>query len=145
MKNGGLKQITIQDNGCGIRKDDLAIVCNRFTTSKLTNFDDLQSLSTFGFRGEALSSISTVSHLSIQSKTADSVCGFKAEYFDGDLKPGEGASLKAVAMNQGTIIHVENLFFNMPTRKKALTSESTEFSLVQEMIERYALLHSGKV
>lgn len=145
LKNGGLKQITIQDNGCGIKKDDLPIVCNRFTTSKLSTFDDLAALSTFGFRGEALASVSTISHLSIQSRPADSMCGYKATYFDGDLQTDDKGGVKPVAMNQGTTIFVEDLFFNMPTRKQALTSESTEFGHVLDMMERYALLHSGKV
>lgn len=76
VKDGGLKYLQIKDNGCGIKKADLAIVCERFTTSKLQTFDDLKTVSTFGFRGEALSSMSHVSHLSIVTMTADEKCAW---------------------------------------------------------------------
>lgn len=125
-----------------MQKDDLVIVCNRFTTSKLDNVDDLQSLTTFGFRGEALSSISTVAHLSIITKTANSPCGYKAEFIDGKLK--DGTKITPLASNNGTTIIVENLFYNIPTRRAALTSESFEFNLVQDLITKYSILYSEK-
>ncbi|VDK17902.1 unnamed protein product, partial [Anisakis simplex] len=79
-KNGGLDLLKVQDNGKGITKDEMRICCDRFTTSKLRRFEDLESMSTFGFRGEALSSLSQVSRLSILSRTADENCAFVANY-----------------------------------------------------------------
>ncbi|MCL4109505.1 UNVERIFIED_CONTAM: hypothetical protein GTU68_038900, partial [Idotea baltica] len=117
-----LKLLQIQDNGTGIYKEDLGIVCERFTTSKLKEFEDLQEISTYGFRGEALASISHVAHLSITTRTKEDKCAWRASYIDGNLKSGP----KATAGNQGTTITVEELFYNISTRKKALKSPSEE-------------------
>lgn len=118
VKEGGLKLIQIQDNGCGIDKDDLKIVCERFTTSKLKEFDDLKTINTFGFRGEALASISHVSRLTIVSRTHKSPCAYKAQYADGKLL---NDSIKPCASAfVGTQITVEDLFYNSTIRRNAL-------------------------
>lgn len=136
---GGLQLLQITDNGSGIRKEDMEIVCERFTTSKLRTFSDLSTISTYGFRGEALASISHVARLTILTRTRDSQCGYKAEYKDGKLID----KLKACAANPGTQITVEDLFYNVPTRRKALKSASDEFNRISDVVSKYAIHNSG--
>lgn len=109
------------------QRDDLPILCERFTTSKLKTFEDLTSIGTYGFRGEALASISHIAHLTITTKTADSSCAWRAHYADGKLvpaKPGQSADPKPTAGRGGTQITasspVEIFEYQvlMPTRSK---------------------------
>ncbi|KAJ4300312.1 DNA mismatch repair protein Mlh1 [Collariella sp. IMI 366227] len=142
VKDGGLKLLQITDNGCGIDKEDLPILCERFTTSKLQKFEDLQTIATYGFRGEALASISHIAHLTVTTKTRDSNCAWRAYYGSGKLvpaKPGQSPDPKPVAGRQGTQITVEDLFYNVPTRRRAFRSASDEYNKIIDMVGRYAI------
>ncbi|KLU93229.1 DNA mismatch repair protein mutL, partial [Magnaporthiopsis poae ATCC 64411] len=141
-RDGGLKLLQITDNGCGIDKEDLPILCERFTTSKLQTFEDLSSIATYGFRGEALASISHIAHLTVTTKTKDSACAWRAHYDGGRLapaKPGQSPDPKAVAGRQGTQITVEDLFYNVPSRRRAFRSASDEYNKIIDMVGRYAV------
>lgn len=135
VREGGLKFIQITDNGCGIAQDDMAIVCERFTTSKLSDFNELRSISTYGFRGEALSSISHIAHVAITTRTAEAKCAYRGEYVDGRLK----APVKPCAGNLGTTITVEDLFYNTPLRRRTLKSGREEYAKIVDVLGKYAL------
>ncbi|KAF2240009.1 DNA mismatch repair protein MutL [Viridothelium virens] len=142
VKDGGLKLLQITDNGHGINRDDLPILCERFTTSKLKAFEDLTSIGTYGFRGEALASISHIAHLTVTTKTQESSCAWRAQFSDGTLvppKPGQSAEPKAVAGRPGTQITVEDLFYNVPTRRRAFRSASEEYAKIVDLVGRYAV------
>ncbi|XP_040577146.1 DNA mismatch repair protein Mlh1 [Lepeophtheirus salmonis] len=140
VEKGGLELLQISDDGTGIRKEDLEIVAERFTTSKLSKFEDLSSIATYGFRGEALASISHVALLTIITKTADSNVGYKATYEDSKLV----SQPKPTAANQGTQIIVENLFHNLASRKRALKNYSEEYNRISDVVSKYAI-HNSRV
>ncbi|KXZ55311.1 hypothetical protein GPECTOR_3g445 [Gonium pectorale] len=140
VKEGGNKLLQITDNGCGIRKDDLPILCHRHTTSKLREFEDLQTLSTLGFRGEALCSISFVSHMSVTTMARGAQYGYRVNFKDSEMEP---PGPRPVAAVPGTTISVEDLFFNVPTRRKALKSASEEYSHILDVVGRYAVYSTG--
>ncbi|WVQ82016.1 hypothetical protein IAT38_004144 [Cryptococcus sp. DSM 104549] len=142
VKDGGLKLLQITDNGHGINKDDLPLLCERYATSKLQKFEDLQQLGTYGFRGEALASISYCSHVEVVTKTKEGGAGYKALYQDGSLVPAKGsasADPKPTAANQGTVITASDLFYNMPLRKRAFKSLSDEYNRILDVITKYAI------
>ncbi|KAF7886351.1 hypothetical protein EAF00_010454 [Botryotinia globosa] len=146
VKDGGLKLLQITDNGHGINKEDMAILCERFTTSKLKQFEDLTSIGTYGFRGEALASISHIAHLTVTTRTKDSNCAFRAHYDSGRLipaKPGQGSDPKPIAGRPGTQITVEDLFYNVPTRRRAFRSASEEYNKILDVVGRYAIHCKG--
>ncbi|KAI9045219.1 mismatch repair ATPase MLH1 [Aspergillus affinis] len=146
VKDGGLKLLQITDNGHGIDREDLPILCERFTTSKLKQFEDLSSIGTYGFRGEALASISHIAHLTVTTKTAGSSCAWRAHYGDGHLvpaKPGQSEAPKATAGRGGTQITVEDLFYNVPTRRRAFRSASEEYAKILDVVGRYAVHCAG--
>ncbi len=116
------------------------MLCERFTTSKLREFSDLLSIGTYGFRGEALASVSHVAKLSVTTKTDGCACAFRADYLDGKLTK-EPRSCAGV---RGTIISVEDIFYNMGIRRNALRSASEEYNRISEVVARYAI-HNANV
>lgn len=134
LEKGGKKKILVRDNGEGMDKEDLKICFKPHATSKIRSLDDLNRLNSFGFRGEALHSIAQVSRLTIKSKPENSQTGYQIEVVAGKLK-----NLLPVGMNKGTEVKVENLFFNLPARKKFLKTDQTELKHILQIIERLAL------
>jgi DNA mismatch repair protein MutL len=134
IKRGGVALIRVSDNGSGIEKEDLPISLQRHATSKIKNKDDLEAILTLGFRGEALAAISSVSEMTIISKTADAKIGtmLKAE-------GGVVVDLSEVGAADGTTVVVENLFYNVPARRKFLKKDSTEALNVLAMVQKVAL------
>ncbi|CAF3299294.1 unnamed protein product [Rotaria socialis] len=137
VKQGGLKSIEIRDDGCGISKVDLPLVCERFATSKLKSFDDLYHLNTYGFRGEALASLSYAGHVKIISKIRESPCAYVCEYEDEKIRPS--TSIKPCAGTNGTLIIIEDLFCNNPIRLKMMKSASEEYTRMVDCVMKMAL------
>lgn len=131
--DAGLKQIVVQDNGTGIARDQVDLAFTRHATSKIANEHDLFKVSTLGFRGEALASISAVSHVEILTATENAI-GIRANYSGGNKKGQEDA-----AARKGTKITVKDLFFNTPARLKYLRSPRTEIMKIVDIINRLAL------
>ena len=131
--DAGLKQIVVQDNGTGIARDQVDLAFTRHATSKINNEHDLFKVSTLGFRGEALASISAVSHVEIVTATENAI-GIKAEFSGGSKKDQEDA-----ASQKGTKITVRDLFFNTPARLKYLRSPRTEIMKIVDIINRLSL------
>ncbi|GLI60652.1 hypothetical protein VaNZ11_002852 [Volvox africanus] len=140
VKEGGNKLLQIVDNGSGIRKEDLAILCHRHTTSKLREYADLETISTLGFRGEALCSISFVSHMTVTTMARGAQYGYRVTYKDSEM---EAPGPRPVAAVPGTTITVEDLFYNVPTRRKALKSANEEYGLILDVVGRYAVYSTG--
>ena len=134
IQNGGVSFIRVCDNGCGIDPDDLPIAVRRHATSKIKVAEDLESVETLGFRGEALAAIASVSDMRIISKTADAEYGAMLE-----VKAGNIIALTERACATGTTIIVENLFANVPARRKFLKRDVTEAAAVSVWVEKIAL------
>jgi DNA mismatch repair protein MutL len=136
IEGNGVPLIRVRDDGCGIGISDLSLAVLRHATSKISQIDDLDHLQTLGFRGEALASIASVSHLEISSRPADEVAGLGLK-----LIGGEQGDYSEVGCPVGTSVTVRNLFFNTPARLKFLKSVPTEFGLISDTIGRIALAH----
>ncbi len=134
IQNGGVTYMRVADNGCGIEPDDLPVAIRRHATSKIKGAEDLDSILTLGFRGEALAAIASVSDMRIISKTADAQNGAMLEAHGGNIV---GVSERAAS--KGTTVIVENLFANVPARRKFLKKDVTEAMAVSAMVEKIAL------
>ncbi|QNE66874.1 DNA mismatch repair endonuclease MutL [Fusobacterium hwasookii] len=131
--NGGL-DISISDSGCGMSKEDLLLSIERHATSKIFTKDDLFNIRTYGFRGEALSSIASVSKMILSSRTEDTQNGTQMNVLGGKV-----TNLKDIQKNVGTQIEIKDLFYNTPARKKFLRKESTEYLNIKDIFLREAL------
>jgi DNA mismatch repair protein MutL len=139
VEAGGKKLIQITDNGCGMVRDDAMLAFERHATSKIKNTEDLLSIATLGFRGEALPSIASVSRLRLETRAEEEAAGTVVEINGGKIARVEEAGLPL-----GTSITVRDLFFNVPARKKFLKAESTELSHIASLVTHYALAHPEK-
>lgn len=135
IEQGGVKQIKIRDNGCGIDKDDLALALSRHATSKIASLDDLEHVVSMGFRGEALPSISSVARLTLISRTAAADCAWQVSA-DGSEKNFDP---QPDPHPPGTTVDVRDLFYNTPARRKFLKAEKTEFGHIESLIQKLAL------
>lgn len=137
VKDGGLKLIQVSDDGHGIRCEDLPILCERHTTSKLTNYEDLQSIKSMGFRGEALASMTYVGHVTVTTITPGKLHGYRVSYRDGVMEDEP----KPCAAVKGTQIMVENLFYNMIARRKTFQNSADDYSKIVDLLSRFAIHH----
>lgn len=138
VEQGGSTLIEIIDNGRGIHADDLPLAVMRHATSKIKTSEDLHAIVSLGFRGEALASIAAVSRLTLTSSRDDSGVGYQVEVNGTAFDHQE---IQPVAAQQGTHIRVQDLFFNVPARRKFLKKPTTEFGHIEEIVRRLALTH----
>ena len=136
IKEGGISFIRVTDNGSGIKRDDIELAFKRHATSKIKSVEDLLTVSSLGFRGEALASIASVAQVELITKTTDSLNGYRYV-----IEGGENISLEEVGAPDGTTFIVRNLFFNTPVRRKFLKSATTEGGYIGSLIEYLALSH----
>jgi DNA mismatch repair protein MutL len=139
VEAGGKKLIQITDNGCGMVRDDAMLAFERHATSKIKDAEDLLSVATLGFRGEALPSIASVSRLHLETRAAEAAAGTIIE-----INGGKMARVEEAGLPEGTSITVRDLFFNTPARRKFLKAESTELSHIASLVTHYALAHPEK-
>jgi DNA mismatch repair protein MutL len=146
LLGGGIRLISVEDDGCGIPAEELAVALKRHATSKIVNLQDLESVATMGFRGEALAAINSVSEMSLSSRTEEASSAFVLDGQTGEVKPAARAI--------GTTVEVKELFFSTPARRHFLKSENTELAHCIEAVRRHALVrpevsfaiwHEGKI
>ena len=131
--DGGKRKISISDNGSGINREDVNLAFIKHSTSKIENVDDLYRIHTMGFRGEALASIKAISNVTLISKTEDEEIGSKISFFNGNKR------IENISTNKGTSIIVEDIFYNIPARKKFLKKDTYESNLINDLLYRLAI------
>lgn len=136
IKKGGKNYIRVSDNGCGINAEEVTTAFKRHATSKITAAEDLESIQTLGFRGEALASIAAVSRTELITKTAESKTGTSIT-----VEGGETAGISAIGCDSGTTVIVRDLFYNVPARYKFMKSDSAEAGLITEFVSQMALAY----
>jgi len=139
VESGGRRLIRVSDDGCGMLRDDALLAFERHATSKLRDVKDLLSISTLGFRGEALPSIASVSRLLLETRSADETTGTRVEIAGGKM-----LHCDEMALARGTAVTVRDLFFNVPARKKFLRSDQTELAHIASLVTHYSLAHPEK-
>src|SRR5580692_6934380 len=139
IEAGGRKLIRLADDGSGMMQDDALLAFERHATSKLSDVKDLLSISTLGFRGEALPSIASVSRLQLETKAKEERVGTVVEIAGGKM-----FRVEELAHPGGTTITVRDLFFNVPARRKFLRSEQTEIAHIASLVTHYSLAHPSK-
>jgi len=137
VEQGGVKRIRIRDDGVGISRDEIPLALARHATSKISGLDDLEKIRSLGFRGEALPSIASVSRLTLTSAQAEDDSGWR---YSGDAGGGEG-ELEPYPHPVGATLEVQDLFYNVPARRKFLRTERTEFNHLEQVVQRLALSH----
>ncbi|WP_020589681.1 DNA mismatch repair endonuclease MutL [Desulfobacter curvatus] len=138
IENGGKTLIRVSDNGCGLSRDEAVLALERYATSKIYTKEDLFSISTFGFRGEALPSIASVSKFSLVSRTKDNATGTRV-----DMNGGKLVGVADTGAPVGTMVEVKRLFFNTPARRKFLKSENTESGHIADALAGLAMGNPG--
>lgn len=138
IRNGGKTYIRVTDNGCGIPSDEVETAFLRHATGKISTLDDLNAIHTLGFRGEALASISAISRQSIVTRTPDSTTGFKLA-----MHGGQKVSADTVGCNIGTTMIVEDVFYNIPARRKFMGSDAREAAAIIELIQKLAIYYAN--
>jgi DNA mismatch repair protein MutL len=139
VESGGKQMIRVIDDGSGMNHDDALLAFERHATSKLRTADDLLSIGTLGFRGEALPSIASISRLLLETRTADEEQGTRVEFAGGKL-----VGVKPAGVPTGTSISVADIFYCVPARRKFLKSETTELGHIASLVTHYALAHPGR-
>jgi DNA mismatch repair protein MutL len=136
VEGGGQRLVEVADDGCGIPAQELALAVERHATSKLSTASDLFQIATLGFRGEALASIGSVSRMTLTSRAAQAEAGGQLRVEGGQVFPAQ-----QIGAPVGSLVRVENLFYNVPARLKFLKSEATERRLIDQLVTRYALAY----